>query len=67
MLAIADATSSAAPVNTFTAGAISANPMGRRLTAQPPTYTSRAVFNERRTDWRDFASASLVIQQVLIT
>ena len=52
----------------LTAGSISANWRGRRFTAQPPTYTSRApLFSERRTDWRDFASASPVMQQVLIT
>ena len=67
VLAIADATSSAVPVNTFTAGSISANCMGRRLTAQPPTNTLRAVRNERRTDCRDFASASPVMQHVLMT
>src|SRR6266480_7691385 len=65
--AISDATSSAAPVNTFTAGPISAKLEGRRLTAQPPTNTWWAVFNEWRTDLRDFASASPVMQHVLMT
>ena len=66
-VAILTATSSAVPVKVLTPGSISSNWDGRRLTAQPATYTSRAVCSERRTDWRDFASASRVMQQVLIT
>ncbi len=65
--AIARATSSAVPVKGRTAGSISANCAARRFTAQPPTYTSRAFCSERRTAWRDFASASPVMQHVLIT
>ena len=51
------------------AGAISSNCAAFRLAAQPVTTTRRPArpFAERRTDWRDFASASRVMQHVLTT
>ncbi len=55
------------PVKVLTPGSISANWVWLRFTAQPATYTSLALCSERLTDWRDFASASRVMQQVLIT
>ncbi len=61
------ATASAVPTNASTRSSISANCSAFRLTAQPDTSTLSAVLSERRTDWRDFASASLVMQHVLIT
>ena len=67
LCAISPATSSAGPTNGLTRSSISRNCAAFRLTAQPDTSTSPAVFSERRTDWRDFASASLVMQHVLIT
>jgi len=65
--AIAPATSSAVPTNALTRSSISRNCDEFRLTAHPATSTRSAVFRERRTAWRDFASASLVMQHVLIT
>ena len=68
--AMAPATSSAVPTNGLTrrpGAPIARNCAGCRLTAHPATRTSPAVASERRTDWRDLASASLVMQHVLIT
>ena len=65
--AIAPATSSAVPTNALTRSSISANCAPFKLTAHPATSTRSALLSERRTAWRDFASASLVMQQVLIT
>ncbi len=61
------ATSSAVPTNVLTRESRAANWAWSRLTAQPATSTSRAVLRDRRTDWRDLASASLVMQHVLMT
>ena len=65
--AIAPATSSAVPTNALTRSSIASNCAPFKFTAQPATRTRSAVFSERRTAWRDFASASLVMQHVLIT
>ena len=61
------ATASAGPTNALMRSSISANCAALRFTAQPDTSTSPAVLSERRTDCRDLASASLVMQHVLIT
>ena len=65
--AIASATSSAVPDERRDGGIDRRELRACRLTAQPPTNTWRALCSERRTDWRDFASASPVMQQVLMT
>ena len=64
---MAAATSSAVPTNGVTRSSISPNWPALRLTAQPPTKTCCALRSDRRTDWRDLASASAVMQHVLMT
>ena len=67
VVAIRSATASAVPTSATTRGSISPNRRGSRLTAQPATITRSACLSERRVDWRDFDSASEVMQHVLIT